>query len=316
MTSLASHRTASVPDGATVLHPEQWLAREARHHERTDSLLAAHLRRRGSGVAHPVEDFLFSYYSHKPARLRRWYPGHGTVLLGAPAERGRGRWHREVRVEMRDGTETAGAVLDTGAFLTQRGRTVEFIASLLRATNARPAHLGCFGLHEWAMVYRLGPDDVRHASIPLRLGSEGTDRVVDAHTVRCSHYDAYRFFTPEAHGRNRLRPTREEQTEQEQPGCLHAGMDVYKWAYKLGPAVPGELVLDCFELARDIRALDMRASPYDLREYGYEPVPIETPDGKAAYIEAQRGFTERGRRLREGLLRVCDTLLGAAPGDG
>ena len=28
--------------------------------------------------------------------------------------------------------------------------------------------------------------------------------------------------------------------------------------------VPGELMLDAFELARDIRELDMRASPYDL----------------------------------------------------
>ena len=27
-----------------------------------------------------------------------------------------------------------------------------------------------------------------------------------------------------------------------------------------------------------VRELDMRASPYDLRELGYEPVPIETPE--------------------------------------
>ncbi|PSK89180.1 hypothetical protein CLV63_12753 [Murinocardiopsis flavida] len=297
-------------DEAARLAPEQWRAREARHHERTDSLLADHLRRRSAGVAHPVEDFLFSYYSHKPAHLRRWHPGPGTVLLDAPPERTRERWHREVRT---CDAEPPGAVLDTGAFLERRGPTVEFVAALLRATNSRPAHLGCFGLHEWAMVYRLGPEDVRHASVPLRLGAEGTDRVVDTHTIRCSHYDAYRFFTPEAHGRNRLRPTREGQPEQEQPGCLHAGMDVYKWAYKLAPAVPGELVLDSFELARDIRALDMRASPYELRAYGYDPVPIETPEGKAAYIEAQRGFTERAKGLRERLLRVCDALLGTAP---
>ena len=47
-------------------------------------------------------------------------------------------------------------------------------------------------------------------------------------------------------------------------------MDLYKWAYKLSPATPGELVADCFELAADIRELDMRASPYDLRDHGYE----------------------------------------------
>ena len=30
-------------------------------------------------------------------------------------------------------------------------------------------------------------------------------------------------------------------------------MDLYKWAYKLSPLVPSELVADCFELAREIR---------------------------------------------------------------
>ena len=92
----------------------------------------------------------------------------------------------------------------------------------------------------------------------------------------------------------------------EQPGCLHAGMDVYKWATKLGPAVPGDLLLDCFELARDIRTLDMQASPYDVTTYGLDPVAIETPEGKAEYVARQRGFAERGNALRERLVDVCE----------
>ena len=85
-------------------------------------------------------------------------------------------------------------------------------------------------------------------------------------------------------------------------------MDLYKWAYKLTPAVPSSLVVDAFELARDVRELDMRASPYDLTALGYDPVPIETPEGKAAYVAAQRGFAERGARLRARLLAVLDRL--------
>ena len=95
---------------------------------------------------------------------------------------------------------------------------------------------------------------------------------------------------------------RERQVALEQPGCLHATMDLYKWATKLGPLVPGELLLDCFELARDVRTLDMRASPYDLAAHGYTPVRIETAAGKAEYAAAQRGFAERGAVLRERLL--------------
>ncbi len=43
----------------------------------------------------------------------------------------------------------------------------------------------------------------------------------------------------------------------------------------------------------------MRAAPYDLRELGYEPVRIETPEGKAEYAAAQRAFSVRGQQLRE-----------------
>jgi hypothetical protein len=163
------------------------------------------------------------------------------------------------------------------------------------------------------MVYRLDPSQVRHASWPLRLGQAGTDAVVESHQIACSHFDAYRFFTPEAAPRNALRPTRASQAAYEQPGCLHAGMDLYKWAMKLSSAVPSDLVVDCFELARDIRELDMRAAPYDLRELGYEPVPIESPEGKAQYVATQRTFSERGQALRERLVAAIDELLSLSP---
>jgi hypothetical protein len=146
----------------------------------------------------------------------------------------------------------------------------------------------------------------------LRLGSTGTDAVVESHRITCSHFDAYRFFTPDAEPLNALRPTREGQPALEQPGCLHAGMDLYKWAHKLVPAVSSDLVMDCFELARDIRALDMRAAPYDLRELGYEPVRIETAEGKAEYAAAQRGFSARGQALRARLVDAIDRIPTAA----
>lgn len=260
-----------------VLTEEGWPAREAAHHARVDALLADHLERRRDGVAHPVHDFLFTYYSFRPAQLRRWHPGGGSA-------------------------EEIAAKLPL----------IEQTHALLTATAARPAHFGCFGMHEWAMVYRTTPSETRHASWPLRLGHDGTDAVVESQRIACSHFDAYRFFTEPAAPRNALRPTREGQVALEQPGCLHAGMDVYKWAFKLAPLVPSDLVVDAFDLAREIRVLDMRASPYDLRELGYTPVAIETPEGKAAYIEAQRAFSQRSNALRLRLIDVID-LAAARP---
>jgi hypothetical protein len=285
-----------VPVLLTELPAEVWAAQATAHQARIDRWTVPHRERRRRGVTHPVLDFLFTYYSQTPGRLRRWHPGPGLALAG-PAPHAAWRWYA---------TDGATVRLDVDAFVADRGDTIRFVRRLLAATASRPPSTGCFGLHEWAMVYR--DRGTRHP-VPLRLGPEGTDSVVEAHQIRCTHFDAFRFFTPPAVGLNRLQPARETQPELEQPGCLHAGMDLYKWAYKLSPGTPGELVADCFELAVEIRELDMRASPYDLRGHGYEPVAIETPEGKAEYVVAQRRFAERGAVLRERLLDVCDRLL-------
>ena len=275
------------------LAADEWRAREEAHHDRADALTAGHRARAARGEKHPVEDFLFTYYSYKPAVLRRWHPGGGVELADAATEpRAAWRWYTA-------GAESGSLIIDAPAFRQEKALLVTGVERILRATSGRAGSFGCFGLHEWAMVYRQG--EHRHP-VPLRLGQDGTDAVVDAHELRCTHFDAFRFFTPDAVPRNREPLSRETQPLREQPGCLHAGMDLYKWSVKLGPLVPGELLLDAFELARDIRELDMQASPYDLADRGYEPVPIETPEGKAEYVRRQRGFSERGQALRARLL--------------
>ncbi|WP_210768127.1 3-methyladenine DNA glycosylase [Cellulomonas humilata] len=282
---------------APALDAATWQSLAATHGERADAFTAGRRERRSRQQKHAIEDFLFEYYPVTPAALRRWHPGVG-VALEPPAPHAGWRWYR---------TSDDGTVrLDVDAFVVDRGEAVRFVHALLTATLSRPAATGCFGLHEWAMVYR-ETDEHRHP-LPLRLGPAGTDAVVEAHKIRCTHFDAYRFFTPDAVERNTLRPTRSSMTAMEQPGCLHAGMDVYKWATKLGPAVPGTLLLDCFELARDIRTLDMQASPYDVTTYGLDPVSIETPEGKAEYVARQRVFAERGNLLRARLVDVCEAL--------
>ncbi|WP_314453639.1 3-methyladenine DNA glycosylase [uncultured Microbacterium sp.] len=274
---------------SAALTRTEWTALADAHAERADALTAAHRARASRAQKHPVEDFLFTYYSYKPAVLRRWHPGPDIVLDDAE-ERAGWRWYRP---------EGAGVRVDAERFRDERGSLYRGVVTLLRATADRPAQFGCFGLHEWAMAYRA--DDVRHA-VPLRLGRDGTDAVVDAHDLKCTHFDAFRFFTPDAVPRNRTPLTRDDQVEREQPGCLHAGMDVYKWAVKLGPLVPGPLLLDAFELARDIRTLDMEASPYDLSGWGYPAVAIETTEGKAEYVTRQRALSERGQGLRRAVI--------------
>ena len=277
----------------SLLEPTTWIELQREHEAAVDTLTRDHLTRTAEQRSHPVEDFLFHYYNLRPAQLRRWHPGAGTALLDAQ-ERSSWRFHRTVRVGA--GGERTAVGADPAAFWQDRQDTVTFIRRLLAATQTAPPQFGCFGLHEWAMVYRSG--DRRHAGYPLRLGQAGTDEVVDQHPVRCSHFDAFRFFTPAAKPRNLLAPDRDSRDRMEQPGCLHASMDLYKWAYRLLPIVASTTLLDCFRLARDVRAVDMRASPYDFTELGYLPIPIETPAGKSAYVAEQRGFADRGQALR------------------
>ena len=158
-------------------------------------------------------------------------------------------------------------------------------------------------MHEWAMVYRAG--EIRHAGWPLRLDADRIAAVVEERGLRCSHFDAFRFFTEAARPRNALQPRRETQVALEQGGCLHANMDVYRWAYKLSPLTPSELIADCFELAGEIRVLDMRASPYDFAALGYSAVRMETAEGRAEYVGAQRDFAQRAAVLRNRLLDLC-----------
>ncbi|MGV0746393.1 hypothetical protein [Mycolicibacterium sp. XJ870] len=198
------------------LAESDWTAAERHHRARVESFLAPHLRRQERGEPHPVWDFLFTYYSLRPRQLRRWHPGFGVVLGGESARR---YLNASGYGPCRDG------VTVTHDHLVSRVDTVRFVAALLRATENRPPRLNCFGLHEWAMVYQ--SDVVRHAQVPLRLGASGTDAVVESMPLRCSHFDAFRFFTEPAVTRNDRQLSRREQIGTEQPGCIHAAMDLY-----------------------------------------------------------------------------------------
>ena len=260
-----------------------WRAQREAHEQRVDAWTAGHLTRRSRGETHPVEDFLFTYYPHRPAHLRRWSAGLEVALEGAPP---------------------LPPVPDRAR------RTAAATVELLDRMAARRPHLGCFGLHEWAMVHRSDQHGVRHGDHPLRLGAAGTDAVVEAMPVRCSHFDAFRFFTPSAVPLNQLQPTADSRLELEQPGCLHATMDLYKHAFRLSPWVPSLLVADCFALARRVRVLDMRASPYDFTSLGLVPVQVETPQGRAEYAVAQAAFATEAVPLRA-RLRDAAALVSA-----
>ena len=284
-----------------ILEEPEWRERAASHESQVDAWINPHLDRRRRGIAHPVWDFMFDYYTLSPAKLRRWHPGAGVLLTGDVREFARMRGYV---------VDESGARIDESAI---DARVIDSIVALLQATAQRDAAFGCFGRHEWAMVYRLAQDDVRHSSWPLRLDPDSIAEVVESAPLRCTHFDAFRFYTAAAAPLNTIQPTRATQIELEQPGCLHATMDLYKWAYRTYPVLGADIVADAFALARDVRAVDMQASPYDLADLGFAPIRIETADGRSEYVQRQRDFAERGQELRYRIIDVLKAQAGVHP---
>ncbi len=293
---------------APILHTEtgalpraEWQARQQEYAARVEPVVAPYESRRAAGQAHPIEDFLFTYYVYRPSQLRRWHPGAGVRLLDAADAP-----HREWPLYRSDGD---GVSADVARFVQRRHGIVQFVRRLMRSTLDRTGSYSCFGMHEWAMVYRESENEIRHNTWPLRLGPEQIAATVDERELSCTHFDAFRFFTDAARPLNRQILERDDQATFEQPGCLHAGMDLYKWAYKLVPLVSSDLVLDCFELAQRIRYVDMQASPYDFTSLGVAPIEVETAAGRTTYAKKQREFSEAAAPLRARLLETVDAVI-------
>jgi len=285
-----------------IIPESQWRASQRQHALDLQPVLEAQRDRRARAQKHPVVDFLFTYYSFRPGHLIQWSPGYGVVLENSREEFTRRRYW------VADDT-SEGSRLNLVTMGRRQRRELFWIHEMLKTVTKRRANFGCYGLHEWAMVYRQSASSVRHAGFPLRLSESEIAELVESQTICCSHYDAFRFFTQQARPLNNLSPTLESRIHSEQPGCLHTNMDLYKWSYKLSPWIDSDLLKDAFFLAMEIRELDMRASPYDLSCLGLIPVQIETENGRDLYEQEQRRFALKAQPIRERLLGAAEILV-------
>lgn len=286
-----------------MLARDSWLEERKRHEEIVQPWIEPRLARRATQQKHPVDDFLFEYYPISANKLRSWHPGFG--------------WTLEANKEDFDDFNEKNYIFNAGvitlepiwlnSITEELSKTVNF----LQTTMQRPARTGCFGLHEWAMV--LGQDEVRHQTWQLRLTQKEISATIEEVGLRCTHFDAFRFFTDEARPKNPLQLTRADQGDLEQPGCLHANMDLYKYAQKFAPILGSEIIRTAFTLARDIRTVDMQVAPYELSALGVQPIKVETSAGRLEFATRQQGFSNRSQELRETLIleltRALDYLM-------
>jgi hypothetical protein len=288
-------RTEEIP---VILPREVWDLRARLHRQRVQPWIAPYLQQKSRQAKHPVYDFLFQYYSFRPAQLARWSPGPNVAIEAG-------------QIDDLPGSPKTWERADQGwkvvPFPNARREYLEWAIRFLGTTAMRDPNFSCFGLHEWAMVYR--EESVRHSDVPLRLSRSAIASVVDSQNLVCTHFDAFRFFTEPARKRNQTALRRETTVEMDQSGCIHVNMDLYRFCYKIAPWIESELLADAFELARFAREIDMRASPYQLREIGFEPIRVETADGRAEYVRFQRKIFERALPIRHRVLAAYRRLL-------
>lgn len=277
----------------------KWQALQAEHFHTVDTWISPRLERRSKQESHPIDDFLFDYYPISAKKLRTWHPGINFALEAVASDI---EYFPASQYEFND-----KLISVSSTWLQAKVDRLKDLSDFLSQVASRPAKFGCFGLHEWAMV--LGVDEVRHQLWPLRVSQDVIRDTISTQGLRCTHFDAFRFFTDEARPLNPLQLVRSDQIDCDQSGCLHANMDLYKYAYEVAPIVGSDVIRQAFALAKDIRDVDMQAAPYDLSDLGLSPIKIETPQGRADFAQHQKEFHERAQELRHLLIQEISPYL-------
>lgn len=282
---------------SNLLSIDEWTDRAKTHAELLAPFADAFTKRRDLGITHPVYDFLFTYYRCSSQKLKQWVPSYSEHLTVTPEILLDYPWLNETWFLVEENVLS----LNRERLTPKTRKLASFVADLCSRILERTPRFGCFGLHEWAMVYKSTPEEIRHQGYPLRLPSQEVDRLVESQMLCCTHYDAYRFFTEKARPLNVLNPVLETRLEMEQGGCIHANMDIYKWGSMLWPWVGSDFLAKAFLLAVEGRELDMRASPYDLKAHGFTPICIETEEGRKQYQKEQQNYAKKAEILRKEL---------------
>lgn len=292
--------------GVASLKKEDWLPDASAHKEVMNDLLYPkfgrkkntniasdnNLKRRMHSVqSDPIYNFLHTYYRYTTVELLQFSPGKSIFLEGA-TKLAHGHLFSDEFIQYTD----EGALYTTSSIyeaIKNGSESYRYgwinlcrIRDILKATSERPAFLSCYGLHEWAMLYS-GRDGAsmkqQQSKLSLRLSQQEVDHVVETDKLRCTHFDAWRFFHPDSQPWNVLHPlSRKNQIDYEQPGCIHANMDLFKYAFTLYPLLSSTVLLDSLRLAIRCRKVDMRASPYDVSAFDgcEQPIRIETKEGQ------------------------------------
>ena len=320
---LSTYKAAHEVEQKQCISLEDWMTCARQHTKSLDAVLyppldaadlalprTVQLKKRTHMISqHPIYNFLHSYYRYSASSLYKYSPGLGVELAGAQR-----KMHGDVLNEKFMMFTPVGGEYDISTVAyAPKGRHgwIQLLRNyeILKEVSDRPPFFGCFGLHEWAMLYaQEGISMERHQkALPLRVSQDTINAVVKAPgQLKCTHFDGWRFFHPAAQLLNSIHPqSRNSQMKYEQPGCVHANMDLFKYATDLYPFISSELLVAALEVAIQARKIDMRASPYDVSAYMSAtelPICVETAEGRALYVQEQQKIADAAVPVRARLI--------------
>eukprot|EP01041_Mallomonas_annulata_P005090 gene5090-10186_t len=292
-----------------LLYPSNDLPEKQRHH-----LIATH----------PIYNFMHRYYRFSANDLKKYSPGLGVTF------------------ETPISTDTSDSNLFHPRFLqhdpiSETSTYIPFNIShtgihgwptllrsydILTSTLKNKANYRCFGFHEWAMLYSGNSNKNNNENkeiiikkhqenLNLRISQEIINNVVESNQLYCTHFDAWRFFHKDAQILNHYNPIeRNTQSLYEQPACIHANMDLFKYAYQAYPLISSRLLLKTLKLAIKARIIDMRASPYDVSQYTEcnPHIEVEVEAGRKVYIHEQEKLASQGYDIRRELIEEYELI--------
>ena len=264
---------------------------------------------------HPIYNFIHKYYSYSLKQISFYSPGMNILLEEVHTKNDINHILSPDFFNSIDSNKS----LCNGMYEIERNnlsnkkrKKFERSRDILLRTSIAPPHFSCFGLHEWAMLAKGDGKENKHQTLPLRVPQNVIDKMVQSKgALRCTHFDAFRFFHPDVTALNDVQLSRSNQLDTEQPGCVHATMDLFKYAYELYPLISADTLRDCLQVSLDARHIDMRASPYDCStvEGVGDPIKIETAVGRKQYASEQEVLYKKSAPIRLELLRAYEAVL-------
>lgn len=341
-----NHKTYQITEKMKLSIPrKQWQNDASNHISKLYSLLyppgETDKSRMHSVYKHPVYNFLHTYYRYSIEELKNYSPGMSVYLEDVAENDLFSKKNMKNSFRLHDRMvklSVDGCYWDVQKDLmfdkpNSRYGWINLTRTrdILQSTTTKTAFLGCFGLHEWAMLYsgknknyinqqkeentsdsdRANTRERHQKFLPLRVNQKEIDFIVESGGLKCTHYDAWRFFHPDSQSWNIINPlNRGNQIKHEQPGCVHTNMDLFKYAFNLYPLISSDLLLESIDVAVTARKIDMRASPYDVSQFNIgNPLCVETKQGREEYVIEQEKLSIMAAPVREKLLKSYNEVL-------